>query len=105
MKSNAVGGWGSGGGRGLERFLEASAIETHEAGEHMSRAALQSCDWSPKWAEGVPRVRSDPAGDQRGCGHQSLKWGMMSSEQWALGWREDSAKALRLGDQLGTGDS
>ena len=95
-----VGGWG-----GLERFLEASAIETHEAGEYMSRAVLQSCDWSPKCAEQVPRVRSETGGDQRGCGHQSLKWGLMSCEQQALGWREDSAKAPGLGDRLGTGDS
>lgn len=45
-----LGEWGA--GHGLER-LEASTIETHEAGEHMSRAAAE-LDWSPKWAEGVP---------------------------------------------------
>lgn len=31
--------------------------------------------------------------------------GLMSCEQRALGWREDSAKVPGLGDQLGTGDS
>ena len=85
--------------------MEVSAIETYEVGERMSGAVLQSCDWSPKWAEGVSRVRSETGGDQRGSRHQSLKWGLMSCEQQALGWREGLAKAPGLGDQSGTGDS